>query len=304
MSQQKYRGIIPPLVTPLADRDRLDDDGLERLIEHVLAGGVHGLFILGTTGEGPSLSHRLQREVVSRTCQLLDQRVPLLVGITDPSFFESISLATHAAEAGATAVVLAPPYYFPAGQEELLEYLEELIPALPLPVMLYNMPAMTKLSYAPETVNQLARWPQVIGLKDSSGDIEYFEEVRGLTADVAEFSMLVGPEHLLAEAIKMGGDGGVSGGANIRPELYVQLYEAAASGGHTTALIDQVKSLGRLYTVGNNPASAIVKGIKCALSLMGICSPRLAEPFREFRETEIATIKDLLDEILAEGQSS
>ncbi len=155
MSQHKYHGIIPPLVTPLEDRDKLDVAGFERLIHHVLAGGVHGIFVLGTTGEGPSLSHHLQREVVSKACQFVGGRVPLLVGITDPSFFESISLATHAAEEGATAVVLAPPYYFPAGQEELLEYLEELIPALPLPVMLYNMPAMTKLSYSPEVVTHL-----------------------------------------------------------------------------------------------------------------------------------------------------
>ena len=298
MSHQKFRGIIPPVVTPLADRDTLDVSGFGRLIEHVLDGGVHGVFVLGTTGEGPSLSHHLQREVVSQACQLVDQRVPVLVGITDPSFFESISLATHAAEVGATAVVLAPPYYFPAGQEELLEYLEELIPALPLPVMLYNMPAMTKLSYAPETVSELARWPQVVGLKDSSGDIEYFEEVRQHTLEVEEFAMLVGPEHLLTEAIKLGGDGGVPGGANVRPELYVQLYEAAASGGHTGTLTEQVKSLGRLYTVGNNPASAIVKGIKCALSLMGICSPRMAEPFREFGEADVARIQSLLEEIL------
>lgn len=298
MIQHTHHGIIPPLVTPLADRDTLDVAGFQRLISHVLGGGVHGIFVLGTTGEGPSLSHHLQREVVSQACQLVGGRVPVMVGITDPSFFESISLATHAAEEGATAVVLAPPYYFPAGQEELLEYLEELIPALPLPVMLYNMPSMTKLSYSPEIVGELARWPQVVGLKDSSGDIDYFCRVRELTADVDEFAMLVGPEHLLCEAIKLGADGGVSGGANVRPELYVQLYEATVSGGHTKALTDQVTSLGRLYGVGNNPASAVVKGIKCALSLMGICSARMAEPFREFGDSDVAKIKKLLDEIL------
>ncbi len=295
---QKYRGIIPPIVTPLADRDRLDVDGFGRLIEHVLAGGVHGIFVLGTTGEGPSLSHHLQREVVSRACDFVAGRVPVLIGITDPSFFESISLATHACDAGATAVVLAPPYYFPAGQEELLEYLQELIPGLPLPVMLYNMPAMTKLSYAPDTVRLLADWPQVVGLKDSSGDIDYFAQVRQLTRDVNDFAMLVGPELLLPEAIRLGGDGGVSGGANVRPELYVQLYQAAVAGADTGPLLDQVRSLGRLYSIGNNPASAIVKGIKCALALMGICNGRMAEPFREFEPADVARIQQLLSEIL------
>lgn len=304
MSQQPYRGIIPPIVTPLSDRDTLDSEGLSRLIEHVLAGGVHGIFVLGTTGEGPSLSHHLQREVVSQACQCVDGRVPLLVGITDPSFFESISLATHAAEAGATAVVLAPPYYFPAGQEELLEYLQELIPALPLPVMLYNMPAMTKLAYAPETVRALADWPQVVGLKDSGGDLAYFRNVRECTREIDDFAMLIGPEHLLADAIALGGDGGVSGGANVRPDLYVRLYEAAVAGESTQALASQIQSLGRLYGVGNNPASAIVKGIKCALSLMGICSGYLAEPFRQFGPSDVAEIDRLLGEILPERGDS
>ncbi len=300
---QPYRGIIPPVVTPLIERDKLDVDGFSRLLEHVLAGGVHGIFVLGTTGEGPSLSHRLQREVVTCACQNVAGRVPVLVGITDPSFFESISLATHAADVGATAVVLAPPYYFPAGQEELLEYLEELIPALPLPVMLYNMPAMTKLSYAPDTVRHLADWPQVVGLKDSSGDIEYFTQVRELTRGVEDFAMLVGPEHLLAEVIQLGADGGVSGGANVRPELYVKLYQAAVSGTDTYGLLDQVHSLGRLYGVGKNPASAIVKGIKCALSLMGICNSRMAEPFREFQPEDVQKIEQLLTEILPPADS-
>ncbi len=105
------RGIIPPMVTPLLDRDTLDVPGLERLIEHILRGGVHGLFVLGTTGEAPSLSHRLRRELVERTCRQVNDRVPVLVGITDTAFVESVQMACIAAEAGASAVVLAPPYY-------------------------------------------------------------------------------------------------------------------------------------------------------------------------------------------------
>src|SRR6188472_4289312 len=100
-----YRGIIPPIITPLIDRDTLDVAGLERLVEHMLAGGVHGIFALGTTGEAPSLSYRLRREMVERTCKLVGGRVPVLVGITDTSFVESVQLAQHAAAQGAKAVV-------------------------------------------------------------------------------------------------------------------------------------------------------------------------------------------------------
>ena len=98
-------GIIPPMVTPLLDRDMLDVPGLERLIEHILAGGVHGLFILGTTGETPSLSHRIRHELIERVCVQVRGRVPVLVGITDTSFVESVEIARKAEQVGASALV-------------------------------------------------------------------------------------------------------------------------------------------------------------------------------------------------------
>ena len=104
------RGIVPPMIMPLLDRDRLDRAGLERLIEHILAGGVSGLFILGTTGEAPGLSQRLQRELIKSVCMQVGTRVPVLVGITDPCFTESVELACVAARAGASAVVTAAPF--------------------------------------------------------------------------------------------------------------------------------------------------------------------------------------------------
>src|SRR6185312_5242098 len=109
-------GIIPPMITPLRGRDDLDVAGLERLIEHILAGGVSGLFILGTTVEGPGLSYRLRSELIQRTCKQVHQRVPILVGITDTSFVESVNVARSAGEFGADALVVAPPYYLPEAQ--------------------------------------------------------------------------------------------------------------------------------------------------------------------------------------------
>ncbi len=125
---EPLKGIVPPLVTPLQNRDSLDEPGLERLIEHVIAGGVSGLFILGTTGEAQSLSYRLRRELITRVCQQVQNRLPVLVGITDTAFEESLHLARFAADAGATQLVLSTPYYFPAGQTELTEYIRHLVP--------------------------------------------------------------------------------------------------------------------------------------------------------------------------------
>lgn len=282
------RGVIPPLVTPLKGRDELDAVGLERLVEQVLAGGVSGLFILGTTGEAPSLSHRLRAELVQRVCRLVAGRAPVLVGITDTSFVESVNLARLAAEEGAAAVVTATPYYFPAGQEELREYLTHLLEQLPLPLLLYNMPSLTKVRFARDTLRWAVDQPGIVGIKDSSGDMLYFHDVIELARGRPDWSVMMGPEQLLAEAVLLGAHGGICGGANFHPRLYVALYEAAAQRAfeQMLALNDRVHAIARaIYEVGQH-ASAVIKGIKCVLSLQGICDDYMAEPFHRFREPE------------------
>lgn len=293
------RGIVPPLVTPLADRDTLDVGGTERLVEHVLTGGVQGLFILGTTGEAPSLSYRLRRELITRVCQQAASRVPVLVGVTDTSFVESISLAQHAADAGAQAVVLSAPYYFPAGQPELLEYVQDIASEMPLPVFLYNMPSHTKITFDPDTVRAVLDLPGVVGMKDSSAQMIYFHKLRAACAARPDFSLLVGPEELLAEAVLFGAHGGVNGGANLFPSLYVKLYEAALTRDMEVVaeLHAKVIRIGQtLYSVGRH-GSAFIKGLKCALSCLGICDDFMAEPFHRFRPEHRAKIESYLVEL-------
>jgi dihydrodipicolinate synthase/N-acetylneuraminate lyase len=293
------RGIIPPMITPLLDRDTLDTAGLERLIEHLLAGGVHGLFILGTTGEAPSLSYCLRHELVNRVCHQVAGRVPVLVGVTDTSFVESVNLATHAALAGAQAVVLSAPYYFPAGQPELLEYIEDIASELPLPVFLYNMPSHTKLTFEPETVRRALEIPNIVGMKDSSAQMIYFHKLRVLAADRPDFSLLVGPEELLGESVLLGAHGGVCGGANLFPRLYVDLYEAASAAqlDRIAALHAQVMQLGAtIYSVGKH-RSAFIKGLKCGLSCLGICEDLMAEPFQRFGAPQRQQVEKYLAEL-------
>jgi len=293
------QGIIPPMITPLLGRETLDVAGLERLIEHILGGGVHGLFILGTTGEAPSLSYRLRYELIDRACKQVNGRVPVLVGITDTCFTESINMANKARDAGAQAVVLAPPYYFPAGQAELLEYLEHLTPELPLPLFLYNMPSLTKAVIEPQTVRAAADINGIVGLKDSSGNMVYFHQLQSLLKDHPDFALLIGREELLAETVLLGGHGGISGGANFIPKLYVDLYNAARSRDLPTieALHEKVMQISSaIYSVGRYESSYL-KGVKCTLSCMNICSDFLAEPFHRFRSTERDVIRRHLEEL-------
>lgn len=302
MNSQQFarplRGIVPPMITPLRARDELDVPGLDRLIEHILAGGVHGLFILGTSGEAPSMSYRLRRELITRVCRQVRGRVPVLVGITDTSFVETVHLAQFAAEAGAQALVTSAPYYFPAGQPELIEYLEHLLPELPLPLFLYNMPQMTKVSFEPETLRHALQMERVAGVKDSSGDLAYFSQLLALARERPDWTVLVGPEHLLVETVCRGGHGGVNGGANIWPRLLVDLFNATSC--HDSAALallePQLAKLGDIYRVGRH-ASAVVKGMKCAASLLGICDDFMAEPFARFHEPERLKVRAVLESL-------
>lgn len=292
-------GVIPPVVTPLRDRDTLDVGGLERLLAHLLEGGVTGVFLLGTTGEGPSLGYRLRREVIDRACRVIRRRVPVLVGISDTAFVESVALARHAAGAGADALVLAPPYYMPEGQPELRDYLEHLLPELPLPLHLYNMPALTKVALAPDTVRWAMDQPRIAGLKDSSGDLAYFNRLLTLLPARPDWSLLMGPEEMLAAAVLMGGHGGVAGGANLFPRLYVDTVAAARAGDlpRTRALHERIMQVStRLYAIGRHP-SAVLKGIKGALHCLGLCDDFMAEPFHRFREPERQQLRLAVEEL-------
>jgi 4-hydroxy-tetrahydrodipicolinate synthase len=276
------RGIIPPLVTPLLSPDALDHRGLETLVERVIAGGVHGVFILGTTGEGPSLSYALRREMIERVTKQVEGRVPVLVAVTDTAYTETLRLTEFAAGAGADAVVLAAPYYFRSSQSDLLRLVEGLAEESAVPLFLYNMPGLTKVQYEPETVAVAAEMPNVYGLKDSSGDLEYLVRAVAAVRHKPEFTVLLGPEDLLVEGMALGIHGGVHGGANLFPRLFVGLYEACVAGreAEVRRLRGAVLELGAVIYGGDESEFRYIRGLKCALAVMGVCGDVPAWPYR------------------------
>jgi dihydrodipicolinate synthase/N-acetylneuraminate lyase len=295
--QSPLRGVVPPMVTPLADGQTLDVPGLERLIRHTVEGGVHGLFILGTTGEAAALDDNVRRELVQRACRLVAGRVPVLVGVTDTRVSESVRLARWAAESGADAVVVSAPFYLPLEQRELVTYVETIVSQQPLPCFLYNIPALTKTAYEPQTVRQLADLPGVVGVKDSSGDLSYLQRLqRDIQRD--DWSFFVGTESLLGEAILGGAHGCVGGGANLAPGLFVALYEAALRGDASLVAVlqEKVMLLDRIYRLAPGTAS-ILRGLKCALQYLGICSDRMGAPLRVCTPEECRTIECYVDEL-------
>lgn len=293
-----FNGIIPPVITPLISNKALDIKGLENLIEYLITGGVHGLFILGTTGEATSLSYNLRKELIKKTSEFVKKRIPVVVGITDTSLEGSLEIANYSAEQGLDGVVIAPPYYLPISQEEMREYLEIIVPKLPLPFLMYDMPGCTKVHMSVSTIRR-AKELGAVGVKDSSGDINYLYSLIQEFKDSPEFAVIAGTELFLPETIIYGGHGAVTGGANIFPKLFVDLYNASVERD-----LDKIEVLRErmimindlIYNVGKNN-SKYIKGIKCALSLMNICSDYVAAPIRKYGKEERAKIEKGLKEL-------
>jgi len=289
------RGVITAMVTPLNQDLNLDQEGLERLVEHLIAGGVHGIFLLGTTGEAPNLPYDVRFAVIEQTCKLAGNRVPVIVGITDTSHKDAIRMAAKSYESGALAVVAAPPYYFQVSQADLLNYFKRLALESPLPLFLYNAPLNTHHWIEVETVIQLAAESNVAGLKDSGLSMGYFHAVREGVRDRSDFSLLVGPDDLLAEAVLLGAHGGMAGGSNVWPRLFAALYEAAAAGdlSRVVALQQRAVQFGTAVYRSANP----LRGLKCALSVLGICSTDMTPPLQSYSQKEHDQVEKYLQTV-------
>jgi 4-hydroxy-tetrahydrodipicolinate synthase len=293
----KLTGLIPPMVTPLDAKRRLDKKGTKNMVNHLLKGGVDGIFLLGTTGEGPHLSYAIREELVKTVCGLVKGRVPVLVGITETDMDDAVAFAARCKAYGASAVVAAPPYYFKLTQAECVAWFTEMADRLPLPLVIYDMPAHTDTVIEPATIAKLAAHLNIIAMKDSSSVIALFNKFRvALEPFAKKFSLFMGPDEAMGEAVLMGADGGVCTGANLWPAQFKAMYLAAKAGE-----IENVRWLQRfttmssylLYGLGQGQIG-FLKGVKCALAEMGLIQNVLASPFSPFTGRERAKVKAAL----------
>ena len=283
-------GIVTPLVTPFtADGTDVDRAGLANVIEHVLAGGVRGVMVLGTTGEANDLTEPLKLTMIEETCRIVGQRAPVLVNISSRDRAQTARLAQSARDFGAGAVVLSPPPAEELSQDQLLDLVKSVAHETNLPVFLYNIPQNTRVRFEPETVAAAARIPGVVGLKDSSGDLEYFHELQRRLKVFPNFSLMIGSESILARALRDGAHGGVSGSSNVWPKLFTGLYDAVKAGDPTaiansTAAVADWKT--RLKRAAGSRSS--IEAFKAALARRRlIASPALARPATPWTAEEI-----------------
>lgn len=292
------------MVTPLASPDRLDVAGVKKMVEHLVSGGVDGIFLLGTTGEGPHLSYALRKELIEKATAAVRGRVKVLAAVTDTTMEEAVALAKVAKKAGCDAVVATTPYYFKLTQDEVYAWFAELADRSPLPLVIYDMPAHTDTIVEPKTIAKLAAHPNVIGMKDSSSVIALFNKFRVALEPFAEkFSLFMGPDEAMGEAVLMGADGGVCTGANLWPATFKAMYEAAKTGDCA-----EVRRLQRLTTMSSyllyglgQGQSGFLKGVKAALSEMGLIKNVLTTPFAPFSGKELATVRKALRQLRKMG---
>lgn len=292
-------GIVPPVVTSLLNGDQLDTTSVDRIAEHLIAGGVSGLFALGTTGEGPSLTYQIRYEMTERICDAAASRVPVLVGVTDSSLHESIHLAEHAAACGATAIVAAAPFYFPIDQDSIIAWFRQLADASPIPLLLYNMPSCVRVSLTTQTVVTLSTHENIAGVKDSSGDMNSFNQLCDRFRD-ADFLVFMGPEELVPEAVAAGADGAVTGGGNLLPDLYVRLFAASQANDseEVCRLRDVVQQVYRQIYKDPHGDMQYLPALKTAMAVCGLCDELAAPPLQPVSADHRQQIVDALPALL------
>lgn len=262
-------GVIPPMITPLTEAGQVDGPAIERLVEYLIESGVSGLFVLGSSGEGPWLTSTQRQQVIQGTARAAAGRVPVLAGVLEPGTDRALEAAQMAADAGADALVVTSPYYFGAEAAVQIHHVSTIAAANPLPLVLYNIPTATHNPMAPHTVRALLEIDNLIGIKDSAGNWEDFQELLALRRIRPDFRVLQGAERLAAPSVLAGADGLVPGMGNLAPGLFDRLVQSAQAGERERALAlqERVEALWHLHTHGFWLAC-----LKYAASLLGFGS--------------------------------
>jgi 4-hydroxy-tetrahydrodipicolinate synthase len=280
------------MISPLTSSGDADEVVVALLVEHILAGGCTGLFILGGCGEGAWLTSRQRGAVTRAAVRVAAGRVPVLVGVMLPATGAAIEAARQAEAEGADALVVGSPYYYAADSAMQRRHVEAVVQAVDLPVLLYNIPQATHNVLSPATVESLARDAGVMGIKDSAGDFEAFHEFLALKRNRPGFRVLQGNEHLAAASLLQGGDGLVPGLGNVAPSLLVALRRAAVAGDVAACarLQSEIVDLGELHTHGH-----WLPALKAACAAIGIGSGLPTVPFSPVTEEQRQAIAAILE---------
>lgn len=259
-----FHGSIVALVTPMKADFSIDWEALDKLVEWHIAEGTHGIVAVGTTGESATLSMTEHQDVIRRVVAQARGRVPVIAGTGANSTSEALELTESAKAAGADACLLVTPYYNKPSQEGLFQHHKYIAERVDIPQLLYNVPGRTAVDMLPETVARLAVLPNIIGIKEATGDMQRLADIRALVAE--DFLLLSGDDVTAVEFMAGGGCGNISVTANVAPAVCSRLCELVASGAVEEAreLQNTLQPLHRAMFLESNPIP-----VKWALAALG-----------------------------------
>ena len=281
-------GVVPPVCTPLTPDREVDVPSLLRLVDHLVEGGVNGLFVLGSSSEAAYLTDRQRRLVVEAVAGHVGGRLPLLAGVIDMTTPRVLDHVREVTAAGADAVVATAPFYARTHPAEITRHYRLLATSCPVPVIAYDIPSSVHTKLPADVILDLAAEGVLAGLKDSSGDLAGFREVvvgARTRPDVRGFTVLTGSELFVDAALAVGADGAVPGLANVDPHGYVRLDRLCRTGDWESARAEQERlcALFGMVAVGDpgrmGGGSSALGAFKAALHLRGVIEcPATAEP--------------------------
>jgi len=280
MTAPLFKGVITALITPLRDGN-VDEAALARLVERQIAAGVHGVVAVGTTGEGGGLTIEEHKRVTALCVQVAAGRIRVIAGAGSPATYESIDLAAHAKACGADGTLVVTPYYNRPSQAGLAAHFEAVADAVQLPMILYNVPSRTSVDMSNETVARLAQHPNIVAIKDATGDMSRVSWMHGnivapgAVSGDTQFDLISGDDHSFLGYAAHGGVGLISVTSNVAPEAMVAMYDAVVAGDFATARSwqDRLIGLHKAMFLDASPAPA-----KYALARLGLCSEEMRLP--------------------------
>ncbi|HUY01039.1 MAG TPA: dihydrodipicolinate synthase family protein [Candidatus Deferrimicrobium sp.] len=224
----KLTGIIPAMVTLFKDDQEIDEEAIRDHIDFLIDAKVHGIFVLGSTGEFAYLSEDEKKQVIEIAAEQINGKIPLIAGISSPSTKIATELAKFAEEKGANAVMAVIPTYFPLENKNIEIHYEKIAASIEIPLYAYNFTLTTRIDLSPKLIAKLAEKKVLAGIKETVIDISHVQQMIDLTPD--EFCVLCGTELLLKEGLKARVDGAILGMGNCFPNLLVQIWESFQKG--------------------------------------------------------------------------
>ena len=286
-----------PLVTPFTVQGALDEAALDRLVDAQLAGGVAGIFVLGTTGEGAHVPREFRRRLVERTVARVKKSALVYAGLGDIRSSD-MSEANEFFQAGADVVVAHPPISEKLPADALLAWFQALLDQVKGPLMLYNMPVTTGVSIPLDAVEKLLGHPNLAGVKDSENNPQRHEEMLKRFGGKKDFSVFIGVGVLMEKGLKLGADGIVPSVGNLIPDVCHQLCVAAEKADWSAADIcfARMNAVASLYQKGRNLNESLA-ALKAAMHCRGLCAPQVLPPLRRVSETELEKIRQQMTEL-------